>query len=292
MNKKALVGILIAAALPVAGYLFLKYSSERATVMPRKYYADDVIQGVEDGRRYSDTLWHRTENFRFVNQLGDTVELYDLQNKITVVDFFFTRCASICPKMTRNMQKMQASFAKHKSGRKVVDSSIVQFISFTVDPAHDSVPVLKEYADRFGVNHDNWWFLTGDKKDIYNFAFNEMKLSIAEKEIDTSFVHTEKFILLDKNFVIRGPADYRKVYYDGLDSSSLSQLARDIGLLMLERDEKKKSTVFSQIISLSWLWLIIVFLIITFVLYLRKRRKITEGVSKNSSNATSIHPEK
>lgn len=281
MNTKAVLGILLAVVLPIAGYLFLKYSSERAAVMPRKYYVDDVVQGIEDGKRYSDTVWHRTENFRFVNQLGDTVELYDLQNKIIVVDFFFTRCTSICPKMTRNMKKLQASFAKHKSGRKVVDSSIVQFISFTVDPAHDSVEVLKEYADRFGVNHDNWWFLTGDKKDIYNFAFNEMKLSIAEKEIDTSFVHTEKFILLDKHYIIRGPADFRKVYYDGLDSASLTQLARDIGLLMLERDETQKSTVFTKIISLAWLWLIIVFLIIIFVLYLRKRRKETEGVQKN-----------
>lgn len=282
MNKKALLGILLAVALPVTGYLLVKYTSERAVQMPRRYYVDDVVQGVEDGKRFSDTVWHRTENFRFVNQLGDTVELYDLQNKIIVVDFFFTRCAAICPKMTRNMKKLQASFAKHKSGRKVIDSSIVQFISFTVDPVHDSVRVLKEYADRFGVNHDNWWFLTGDKKDIYNFAFNEMKLSIAEKEIDTSFVHTEKFILLDKNFVIRGPADYRKVYYDGLDSTSLSQLARDIGLLMLEKDEQKKSTLFTKIINLSWLWLIIVFLTIAFVLYMRNRRNITEGYKKKS----------
>ena len=280
MNKKAVLGILLAVALPVTGYLIVKYTSEKAVVMPRKYYVDDVIEGVEDGKRFSDTIWHRTNNFRFVNQLGDTVELYDLRNKIIVVDFFFTRCPSICPHMTRNMRKLQASFAKHKSGRKVIDSSIVQFISFTVDPAHDSIKVLKEYADRFGVNHDNWWFLTGDKKDIYRFAFDEMKLSIAEKEIDTGFVHTEKFILLDKNYVIRGPADISQVYYNGLDSSSLSLLARDIGLLMLEKDEKAKSTVFTKIVSLSWLWLIIGFLIIIFVLYLRKRRKETESPSK------------
>jgi protein SCO1/2 len=239
-----------------------------------------VIEGIEDGKRFSDTVWHRTQNFRFVYQLGDTVELYDLQNKIIVIDFFFTRCISICPKMTKNMQKLQASFAKHKSGRKIIDSSIVQFISFTVDPAHDSVKVLKDFADKFGVNHDNWWFLTGDKKDLYNFAFDELKIAIAEKDIDTSFVHTQKFILLDKNYIIRGPADPTKAYYDGLDSSSLSALARDIGLLMLEKDEKKKSTVFTQIISLSWLWLIIVFLTIIFVLYLRNRRKVSESAVK------------
>lgn len=280
MNKKALLGILLAVALPVTGYLIVKYTSERAVVIPRKYYVDDVIEGVEDGKRFSDTIWHRTQNFRLVNQLGDTVELYDLQNKIIVLDFFFTRCPSICPKMTKNMRKLQASFAKHKSGRKVIDSSIVHFISLTVDPVHDSVKVLKDYADRMGVNHDNWWFLTGDKKDIYNFAFEEMKLSIAEKDIDTGFVHTEKFILIDKNYIIRGPADTRQVYYNGLDSSSLSLLARDVGLLMLEKDEKAKSTIFTKIISLSWLWLIVVFLVIIFVLYIVKRRAITESVNK------------
>lgn len=281
MNKKALLGILLAVALPVTGYLLVKYASERAVTIPKRYYVDDVIEGVEDGKRFSDTVWHRTENFRFVNQLGDTVELYELQNKIIVVDFIFTRCTSICPHMTKNMQKMQASFAKHKSGRKVIDSSIVHFITFTVDPAYDSVKVLKEFADKFGVNHDNWWFLTGNKKDIYNFAFNELKIAIAEKDIDTSFVHTQKFILLDKNYIIRGPADPASVYYDGLDSVSLRELARDIGLLMLEKDDKKKSTLFTSIINLSWLWLIIVFLTIAFVLYLRQRRKKTEAAYKS-----------
>jgi protein SCO1/2 len=281
MNKKALLGLLLAVALPVTGYLIVKYTGERAVVMPRKYYVDDVIEGVENGKRSSDTVWHRTENFRFVNQLGDTVELYDLRNKIIAIDFIFTRCPVICPSMTKNMRKMQASFANHKTGRTIVDSTIVQFITFTVDPAYDSVKVLKDYADRFGVNHDNWWFLTGSKKDLYNFAFDEMKIAIAEKDIDTAFVHTQKFILLDKNYIIRGPADPSKAYYDGLDSSSLRDLARDIGLLMLEKDKKEKSTVLAEIISLSWLWLIIVFLTIIFVLYIRQRRKRTEAVNKS-----------
>jgi protein SCO1/2 len=274
MNKKALIGILIAVMIPVAGYLIVKYTSERAVVMPKKYYADDVIEGVEDGKRFSDTVWHRVENFRLVNQLGDTVELYDLRNKIIIADFFFTRCPSICPTMTKNMQKLQASFAKHKSGRKVIDSSIVHFLSFSVDPERDSVKALKEYADRFKVNHDNWWFLTGDKKQIYDFALNEMKLGLVDGEgVDTSFIHSPRFVLIDKNFLVRG-------YYDGLDTTSISHLARDIGLLMLEKDEKVKSTLFTKIISLSWLWLIIVFLTIVFVLYMRKRRKETEMPNK------------
>lgn len=271
MNKKALLGILLAVMIPVTGYLLVKYTSERAVVMPKKYYVDDVFEGVENGKRFSDTVWHRTENFRLVNQLGDTVELYDLRNKIIIADFIFTRCPTICPPLTKNMQRLQASFAKHKSGRKVIDSSIVHFLSFSVDPERDSASELKEYADRFNVNHDNWWFLTGDKKQIYDFALNELKLGLVDGEgVDTAFVHTQKFVLLDKNYLVRG-------YYDGLDTASLSQLARDIGLLMLEKDGKQKAGVFTKIISLSWLWLIIVFLVIVFMLYLRQRRKATEA---------------
>jgi protein SCO1 len=272
MNKKAVLAVVLMIMIPVICYMVVKYASERAVVMPRKYYVDDVIDSVVDGKKYSDTIWHRTENFRLVNQLGDTVELYDIQNKIIIADFFFTRCPGPCPKMTRNMQKLQASFANQKEGPKKVDSSIVQFLSFSVDPAFDTVKALKDYADRFKVNHDTWWFLTGDKQQIYDFALNELKLGLEDRggNVDTSFIHSPKFVLIDKNYLVRG-------YYDGTDSLALSRLAQDVGLVMLEKDKKAPSTVFQEIISLSWLWLIVVFLIIIFVLYLRKRRQITEA---------------
>jgi protein SCO1 len=272
MNKKALVAVVLAIMVPVICYLVVKYTSERAVVMPKKYYVDDVIDSVVEGKTVSDTIWHRTENFRLVNQLGDSVELYDIQNKIIIADFFFTRCPGPCPKLTRNMQKLQSSFSQQREGSKVIDSSIVHFLSFSVDPTFDSVKALKAYADKFKANHDNWWFLTGDKKQIYDFALNELKLGLEDRggSVDTAFIHSEKFVLLDKNYLVRG-------YYDGLDSNSLSQMARDIGLLMLEKDKKAPSTIFQEIVSLAWLWMIIVFLIIIFTLYLNKRRKITES---------------
>lgn len=275
MNRKAVLAVVMAIMVPVICYLAVKYASERAVVMPRKYYVDDIIDSVKDGKKISDTLWHRTENFRLLNQLGDSVELYDIQNKIIIADFIFTRCPGPCPKMTANMRKLQASFARQREGSKVIDSSIVHFLSFTVDPAFDSAKVLKAYADRFRVNHDNWWFLTGDKKQIYDFALNELKLGLEDHggNVDTAFIHSQKFVLLDKNYLVRG-------YYDALDSSSLSQMARDIGLLMLEKDKKEPGTLFQELVSLSWLWLIVVFLVIIFVLYMNQRRKITEGIKK------------
>lgn len=268
MNKKALLGLAVAVLLPVFCYLVLKYTSARAVDLPRKYLLDTVVTRVDNGKMITDSLWHTTANIRLQNQLGNTISLYDKPGKIIVADFFFTSCRSICPRLTANMAKLQQSFLRGGNIRKKVDSSIVQFISFTVDPEHDSVSVLKDYADKFHVNHDNWWMLTGSRDSIYKFAFEELKVDkFSEEPISPDFVHTSRFVLIDKAYKVRG-------YYNGLDSVSIAKLARDIGLLMLEKDKTQKSSVFTEIIDLSWLWLIVITLIIFFVVYMRGRRKI------------------
>lgn len=240
MSKKAVLALIIALLLPVLSYYLVKSLSNDAVNMPRKYLMDSIVTYTIDGKTTSDTVWHVTSNVRLVNQLGDSVSLYDIQNRIIVADFFFTRCPSICPQMTTNMARLQQSFSHYNQGRKVIDSSIVRFLSFSIDPERDSVEALKAYADKFKVNHDNWWMLTGNKKTIYDFALNEMKLGLVDGEgVDTSFIHTQKFVLLDKDYVVRG-------YYNGLDTISLAGLARDIGLLMLEKDRKKKRNIFTD----------------------------------------------
>ena len=268
MNKKALSSLAVALLLPVLCYLALRYASDNAVDMPRHYLVDTVVTRIQNGKEITDPIWHKTANIHLKNQLGDSVSLYDRPGKIIVADFFFTSCRSICPRLTANMAKLQQSFIKGGDLRKKVDSSIVQFMSFSVDPDHDSVNILKNYADRFNVNHDNWWLLTGNRDSIYKFAFEEMKVdSYSEEPISPDFVHTSRFVLIDKAYRVRG-------YYNGLDSISLSKLAKDIGLLMLEKDKTKKSELFMQIIDLSWLWLLIVCLVIFFVVYMRARRKI------------------
>lgn len=268
MQKKSLIGLAVAVLLPVFCYLVLKYASDNSVEMPRKLLMDSVVNRIDKGKMVSDTIWHTTSNIHLQNQLGDTVSLYDKPGKILVVDFFFTHCGGICPRLTTNMAKLQQSFLKGGDIRKKVDTSIVQFISFSIDPERDSVPVLKSYADKYGADPDNWWMLTGSRDSIYRFAFEELKVDKYSMEpITPDFVHTSRFVLIDKNYHVRG-------YYNGLDSVSLSKLARDIGILLLEKDKKEKSTVFAEIISLSWLWLIAGLFIIFFVLYLQKRRKI------------------
>ncbi|MFN7539968.1 MAG: SCO family protein [Bacteroidota bacterium] len=267
MNKSALLGLMLALVLPLSAYLLLQSLSDNAVEMPRHYLMDTVVTKEIKGKLVNDTVWHTTANIKLVNQLGDSVSLYDRPGKIIVADFFFTSCRGICPRLTSNMQTLQESFLRGGNTRKKLDSSIVQFISFTVDPEHDSVPVLKEYADRMGVNHDNWWMLTGDRKAIYDFAFNELKVDkFSEEPVTPDFVHTSRFVLLDKFYKVRG-------YYNGLDSASMLKLSRDIGLLLLEKDRTKKSRLFIQIQELGWLWLIIVVLVIFFVLIMQSRRK-------------------
>jgi len=259
MNKKAILALLLAIAMPLAGYFIVKHYSKEAVHMPRRYFTPDtVIVSEKNGKTVTDTIWHKAKNIRFTNQLGKKVSLDDLHGKVLVVDFFFTRCPSICPGMARSMKRLQDSFTKN--------DSIVQFISISVDPEHDSVPQLRKFADRYNANHDTWWFVNGDKKEIYDFALNELKASLADTEVDTAFIHTENFFLLDSNRVVRG-------WYNGFDTVKQAQLVRDIPLLMLERDKKAPSVFRDLIPILPVIFTAIGIVIVVIVILNNKRNK-------------------
>src|SRR5262245_30474757 len=121
MGKKAILGLMLAILLPVTGYVLVKYYSEAAVQMPPRYFYDSVATVEKNGKISTDTIWHAAKNITFVNHLGDTVTLDSLKNKILVIDFFFTRCPTICPGLARRMKRLQESF---NNGR----DSIVQFI--------------------------------------------------------------------------------------------------------------------------------------------------------------------
>ncbi len=224
MSKRALTALLIAIALPLFGYFLLSYLSHRNIQMPNRYFFDSVTVTNDRGKTTFDTAWHHVKNIQLTNQLGKTVSLDELKGKVIVMDFFFTRCPTICPKMATSMKKLQSSFAP--------SDSLVQFVSISVDPEHDDVARLRWWAEKFDVNPDNWWLATGNKDSIYNFALSEMKASIADTNVDTAFIHTENFFLIDRHRVIRG-------WYNGLDSAAQQNLVRDLPLLMLEKDQKR-----------------------------------------------------
>jgi len=214
--------------------MFYMIAREYGVDMPKRFYYDSVLTKMKDGKEITDTVWHKVNNITLQNQLGDQVSLDQLKGKVLVVDFFFTHCGSICPILTRNVRRLQDGL-KLKDDMKMIDTTFVHFLSLSVDPVRDSVPVLKKYADRYGVNSDVWWLLTGPKKTIYDFALNELKLGLQDSvTVDSNFVHTDYVALLDKDRVIRG-------YYHGTDTAALKKLADDIVFIMLEKDKHKKS---------------------------------------------------
>lgn len=243
----------------------VKHYGDNAVTMPPRYYEDSIITKVTNGKESSDTIWHKVGDISLQNQLGNTVSLNDLKGKVIVADFFFTRCPSICPHLTRNMRRLQNAL-KLKDDMKRVDTTFVQFLSFSVDPERDSVPVLKKYADKYGVNQDVWWLLTGPKKKIYDFALDELKLGIADGgTVDSNFIHSQKMVLLDKDRVVRG-------YYNGLDSMEAAKMGDAIVLLMLEKDKNKKSELVTELLAI-WPIFIIVLVAVALFMFLNRKPK-------------------
>lgn len=230
-NKKiifALLGALtIAVFVPLSFYIVARVLEKDKIALPGYYVADKVDSFKEEGRMVYDTTFHKVADLQLTNQFGEQLSINkDLGDKIVVVNFFFTECPTVCPQLTRHVKMLQKAFRKN--------DTTVRLVSITVDPERDSFPAIRQYADAHGVNHDDWFFLTGDRKKIYNYAYNELHVVMGEggQGID-DFIHTQKLVLLDKERHIRG-------YYDGLDTAELRRCADDIILLTLEKKRKKK----------------------------------------------------
>lgn len=144
-----------------------------------------------------DTIYHTIEDFRLVNQYGDSVDLAHYKNRILLVNFFFASCKSVCP-------RMNAFISEHVYREFRKDTSIM-FLSFSVDPANDSVPALKDYARRMNADtsYKTWQFLTGSKSKIYDLAENSFRIPGAEDEHQGLF-HSDKLVLVDKLGRVRG----------------------------------------------------------------------------------------
>ena len=163
---------------------------------------------------------HRIPAFSFTNQNGETITEKTVDGKIYVADFIFTRCGSICPKMTNNMGLLQSTFKKN---------SEVLFLSHSVTPEMDSVPVLKKYAEQKGVISGKWHLLTGKESEIYDLAKKQYYAgdTIGYYQTGNEFLHTENFILVDKLRRIRG-------VYNGTLPLEMERLADDINTLLKE----------------------------------------------------------
>ena|ERR1700741_2457837 len=171
------------------------------------------------GADNKDTIYHTIEPFSFVNQYNEIIDDKTTANKIYVADFFFATCQSICPQMSSQLVNVQKAFEK--------DNDLL-ILSHTVNPMHDTVEVLKGYADSYGAIKNKWHFLTGDKKAIYSLAKNSYLINALEDDGSVEgFLHSELFLLIDKQKRIRG-------MYDGTDSVAVGQLISDIKSLKQE----------------------------------------------------------
>ncbi|MEY3432847.1 MAG: hypothetical protein RL131_783 [Bacteroidota bacterium] len=159
--------------------------------------------------------------FRFVRQDSIEVTQKDIANKVVVVEYFFTTCKGICPKMNKNMQEV---YEKMKSNPDFM------ILSHTVNPETDSIPILKHYADSLGASTKNWWFLTGSKENLYKSARESYLLDDpknSSKNIDEQFLHTQFFSLVDKQGRVRG-------IYDGIKKDEVEQMLLDMQELLNE----------------------------------------------------------
>jgi protein SCO1 len=158
---------------------------------------------------------HIAGSFSFVNQDGKQINEKSVENKVTLVEFFFTSCPSICPRMNENLKEVYKKF-KEDTG--------FMILSHTVDPERDSVSVLKKYAQRYDAEIPGWEFLTGDKDELYKTASRDYLLAAVDSG-SSNFIHTQYVALLDRQRRIRG-------FYDGTNKESISKLESDIKTLL------------------------------------------------------------
>ena len=209
---KKLTGI----ALLLITFSACKFNNDNKPKLPI-YGNKDAVTKTIYGKQVTDTVYQTIPDFKFVNQYGDTITQNSIKGDIYVADFFFTTCPSICPIMHRNMLNVYKEF------KNVPDFKI---ISHTIDPKHDSVAVMKKYADKLGISGNTWWFLQGSKEDTYNISHNYL---VKRPEIDAKqvFMHDGFFVLVDKQKRIRG-------MYDGTNEKEVSALIADIKTLRAE----------------------------------------------------------
>jgi len=167
----------------------------------------------------SDTAYYQLPNFEFIDQDSQLVSKKSLTGKIYVADFFFTSCPTICPKMTKEMDRAYRHFKGNEQ---------VHFLSHTIDTRHDSIPVLRKYAEKIDVTDARQWhFVWGPRKEIYDMAKAYFQVAYPDSTAPGGFVHSGQFALVDGKGYIRA-------FYNGTDPKDIDKMIQDIDLLLSE----------------------------------------------------------
>jgi len=179
------------------------------------YQPAEVNEKLVDSSIIHVSKYHKISDFTLTNQNGEKITQENYKDKIYVADFFFTTCQDICPIMTKNMYKLQQELKNDKE---------ILFLSHTVIPEIDNVERLKEYAVVNNVDDSKWNLVTGDKRQIYELA-RKSYLAVEDSNFNEfDMIHTENFMLIDKEKQIRG-------FYDGTNSEEINRLLKDIEIL-------------------------------------------------------------
>ena len=167
-----------------------------------------------------DSVFHTIPDFAFINQDSLPITNKTYEGKIYITDFFFTTCPTICPVMKKQMLRV---YEKYKENTKI------GILSHTIDPRHDSVQVLKEYATRLGINGNMWNFVTGDKSKIYKLGEKSYYITAGEDSTAAGgIIHSGAFILVDTKRRVRG-------IYDGTKETDVTKLIKDMQVLLNEK---------------------------------------------------------
>lgn len=167
-----------------------------------------------------DTIYHTIPDFQFVDQDSQIITPSTFAGKIYVTDFFFTSCPSICPVVRKQMMRI---YDKYRTDERVM------LISHSIDTRRDSVPRLKEYADKLGIDADKWHLVTGDKDEIYSLANEYFIVAIEDANAPGGFDHSGKVILVDDKKQVRS-------WCNGTDEDEMTEFLKDIDLLLNESD--------------------------------------------------------
>ncbi len=215
---KRLIPAIIIAAIGISIAYFM---IDKPKIL-KVYNPIDINPELVDKSVRNVDKFHRVGSFSLTDQDGNKTTEKSFEGKVYVTDFFFVTCPTICPKMTKQMNRVYDEFKENED---------ISFLSHTVMPEADSVPVLNEYAKELGVSSNKWKFVTGDRKQIYNLARKTYFAAVTEGDggVD-DFVHTENFVLVDKDKRLRG-------FYDGTSKEDVDRLITDIYALLEEYKE-------------------------------------------------------
>jgi len=218
-SKLTIIFLLIFSAISIPVFYHLVKVDKKLKI----YNPADVNPSLVDVSIKHVTKDHRIADFELINQNGEIITQNNYKNKIYVADFFFTRCTNICIAMAYNMSELQEYYKNDDD---------IMFLSHSVTPIIDSVSVLKEYALNKGVIDAKWNVTTGSKKHIYELARKSYFAVIEDGDGgENDFIHTEQFVLVDKERRIRG-------YYDGTEKKDMEKLKKDMSLLKEEYTNK------------------------------------------------------